>query len=84
MLNIIEEEEIECQKKWLYSDLNTIQCELEGIESDTDLVIIEKRIITKYFKKRILSLQTKIASLHNAKVKDHFDLDEYNVEKWGI
>jgi hypothetical protein len=84
MLNATEEEKIESQEKWLYGDLNTMQCELERVEYDTDLIKLEKRIITKYFKKRILSLQTEIASLHNAEVKDYFDLDEDNVEKWGI
>ncbi len=79
MLNATEEEKIADQEKWLYGDLDTMQCEVEGVEHDTDLVILEKRIITKYFKKRILSLQTKIASLHNAEVKDYFDLDEEDV-----
>ena len=76
MLNATEEEKIADQEKWLYGDLDTMQCEIERVEHDSDLVIIEKRIITKYFKKRILSLQTEIASLHNAEVKDYFDLDE--------
>jgi len=76
MLNATEEEKIADQEKWLYGDLDTMQCEVERVEHDSDLVIIEKRIITKYFKKRILSLQTEIASLHNAEVKDYFDLDE--------
>jgi len=84
MLNATEEEKIESQKKWLYGDLNTMQCELEEVEYDTDLIKLEKRIITRYFKKRILSFQTEIASLNNAEVKDYFDLDEDNVEKWGI
>ena len=79
MLNATEEEKIESQKKWLYGDLNTMQCELEGIEYDPDLIKLEKRIITKYFKKRILSFQTEIASLNNAEVKDYFNLDEEDV-----
>ena len=79
MLNATEEEKIADQEKWLYGDLDTMQCEVERVEHDSDLVIIEKRIITKYFKKRILSLQTEIASLHNAEVKDYFDLDEEDV-----
>ena len=79
MLFATEEEKIADQEKWLYGDLDTMQCEVERVEHDSDLVIIERRIITKYFKKRILSIQTEIASLHNAEVKDYFDLDEEDV-----
>jgi hypothetical protein len=76
MLNATEEEKKASQEKWLFDDLNTMKCELEGVEYDNDLVKLEKRIITRYFKKRILSFQTEIASLNNAEVKDYFDLDE--------
>tara|TARA_R110000787_G_scaffold82718_2_gene178733 strand:- start:873 stop:1106 length:234 start_codon:yes stop_codon:yes gene_type:complete len=64
------------QERYLRHDLETYECEFDGIEYDTDLIKLEKRIITKYFKKRILWFQTGIALLHNADVKEYFELEE--------
>ena len=71
-----EEDKKLISERYLRHDLQTYECEFDDIEHDDDLVKLEKRIITKYFKKRILWFQTEIALLHNADVKEFFQLEE--------